>query len=347
MTANWRSPCFSTACSLLVCLSIGRADDANTLSLLNLSAPNPGNLVVAQGDGETVTTSAGVPAPGVDVAFGANKEAWPGVRLHPASGTTWDLSSYGYVEAHVTNTGTEKLVLSLSVLNAGSNNGDAEFVTVKPGQAGVIRVYFGYAFNQPGPGIDTTKVATLLFYSQRATADRSFRLESAIAGGKPGDKPPIDPGLVRLKPEGGVILGNAALDPRQIVSKGGAQGTLSSGGKAVDIEFAGNKDESLTLKPVTGMWNLNEWLEVRVKLKNTGQTPVTPGVRIESKNGPSDTAVGAPLAPARRRRSSSRFRPPVRGRELASTPRMSSRARRSGAEFRAPERLIKAISQPA
>jgi beta-glucanase (GH16 family) len=95
------------------------------------------------------------------------------------------------------------------------------------------------------------------------------------------------------KPPGGLLLDSSlpTLAQNQIVAHGGARGSVGGDGKSLHIDFAGGKDESVTFKPATGIWNLNEKFEVTIKVQNIGQTPMTPSARLESATGPSDVVT--------------------------------------------------------
>ena len=54
----------------------------------------------------------------------------------------------------------------------------------------------------------------------------------------------------------------------------------------------------MTFRPAEGLWNLNEHVQVTLKVKNVGETSITPAVRVESESGPTDQVTAeAPLAP--------------------------------------------------
>jgi beta-glucanase (GH16 family) len=95
------------------------------------------------------------------------------------------------------------------------------------------------------------------------------------------------------KPPGGLLLDASLprLSDAQIATSGGAKGLVGFAGKSLQIDFAGGTDESVTFKPANGAWNLNEQFEVRVRLRNIGQTPVKPSARLESTSGPSDVVT--------------------------------------------------------
>ena len=120
------------------------------------------------------------------------------------------------------------------------------------------------------------------------------------AAGEAGEKPPIDPSMIRTKPKGGVVVGSGVvLDAaKQITAKGGAKAALD--GETLKIEFAaGHDDASVSLKPAIGRWDLGNASQVRVKVKNVGKTPLTPTVQLASDkiNATALIAAAAPLQP--------------------------------------------------
>ena len=111
----------------------------------------------------------------------------------------------------------------------------------------------------------------------------------------------------RIIPPNGYLLGpgvaiNAA---RQINGKGEAMAAVvdSPNGPALKLTFPPGKDtESVTLKPAEGYWDLRDYLELRVKVRNDGQAPVTPSAEAASGDGGADNstvnvAASNPLAP--------------------------------------------------
>lgn len=255
-------------------------------------------VVAAHGSEEQVAGAVG--KDGIAVRINAGPQAYPGVALKPAGGAAaWDLSLYGHVEAKITNIGAEKLTLNLRVDNDGDGKDkpwNCEGKSLEPGQTKTIRVYFGYSYGfRPGFKLNPEKVTQLLFFTGKTDKDLAFRIESVTGAGWVGEKIGIDPDRVAKKPAGGVLFDAAhpLAGAKQLVAKGGARGSLDAGGKGVALAFAGGRDESVTLLPSEGLWNLNEQLEVRVKLRNTGTAPVTPAVRLESEAGPSDLVTAA------------------------------------------------------
>jgi beta-glucanase (GH16 family) len=251
-------------------------------------------------DGQVTATTG---ADGIAVAIKAGDDPFPGITIKPASGAAWDLGLYGHVEAMITNTGTKRINLSLRVDNDGDYHlqpWNAESKIIEPGQTKTIRTYFGYSYGfKPGFKLNPQAVPEVLLFTGKTADDLSFRVDEIKGAGWVGEKIGVDPDRVAVKPPGGVILDAATtFQPGQIGMIGNAKGAAGPDGKLLQIEFAGGQEESVTFRPATGLWNLNEALELKVKLKNTGQTPVTPSVQIMSESGPSDTvATETPLAP--------------------------------------------------
>jgi beta-glucanase (GH16 family) len=270
-------------------------------TLIAPGSPDAATQIVTKEDGQVTATTG---PDGVTVAIKPGLNEYPGITLKPASGSSWDLGLYGHVEAKITNTGDKTLNLNLRVDNAGDYriepwNGEAK--EIEPGQTRILRVYFGYSYGfRPGFKLNPEAVTEILFFTKKTSEDFSFRIETVRAAGWAGEKIGVDPDRIARKPPGGVLLGGAPLIPAevQIHADDGASGSLGPEGKSLRIDFAGSGKESVTFRPSTGLWNLNEQLQVRVKLKNIGQVPAIPSVRLESDAGPSDVvAAEAPLAP--------------------------------------------------
>jgi beta-glucanase (GH16 family) len=232
---------------------------------------------------------------GVDITVQPNgKSSFPGVMITPAQ--PWDASGYGHMEVKVTNNGTKPFRANLRLDNEGpwqENRWSASVITIKPGQSTVVPAVFGCQYGKAGYALKPEAIMRAIVFIGKSDVEQKFRVEALLAAGPAGEKPYIDPNTVAVKPPGGVILGGSApVDAaKQIVTKGGAKGALAPDGKAIQVDFAGGKTESVTFKPASGMWNLNEQLQVRVHVKNTGASSVTPSVQIESRGGLSDPIV--------------------------------------------------------
>jgi beta-glucanase (GH16 family) len=246
-------------------------------------------------------------APGLAVTIRPGRSGYPGIEIKPEGERPWDLSAFGRVEARVVNTGSDALALCLRVDNEGdwrSEPWNAAQISLRPGAAGTIRVIFGYSYgHKANYALKPAAVTKILLFAVKADAVQSFRLESLAAAGRAGETPPLDPQSVRIKPRGGVLLGpGVKIDPAaQIEAPAGVQTSLAAataGGPPLRAVFPATAEEqSIVLKPAQGRWDLGEAFEVRVQLKNEGQTPLVASVQLTSNGGPSDRAAAAPLPP--------------------------------------------------
>jgi beta-glucanase (GH16 family) len=212
------------------------------------------------------------------------KNDYPGVTIKPEAGP-WDLSAYGHVEARVVNVGAVASGVSLRVDNAGdwtTNPWNGESLWLKPGEAGTVRVRFGYSWGKPGFALNPAKITQVLLIVGRSDKDQAFRIESLVAGGAAAEKPPVDPESIRVRPIDGVILGKGATVDQALCV------TLP----------AGSADASVMLRPEVGKWDLRDWLQIVIHARNEGKGPVTLRARLENRDRPGAWVEAAkPLAP--------------------------------------------------
>ena len=294
-----RSLCVTLALTLLLAGSaVAQVGGIAPRFLIDVSSPAAPGQISLNDEGQS---KASVGKDGVSVAIAGGPSAYPGIVIKPATGSSWDLTPYGRVDAKLTNTGTEPISMGMRVDNA--NDGEScncEVISLKPGETQVLKVFFGYSFGKKAfslkPGAVTQILVMVNFKSDKP---RSFRLEDLQATGSAGEKPPVDPNTLQVVPENGVIFGaGTTLDAtKQLAPRGGAKAALANGG--IQVDFAGGpKDEAVAIRPAAGSWNLSDYFQVKVKLKNTGTLPVTPKVRLESRGGSSDMiTAAAPILP--------------------------------------------------
>jgi len=250
------------------------------------------------------TVAATPRAGGIDVVVAGSNEGYPGFAVAPAKGDAWDLSPWGHVQAKLTNTGDANLSVNLRVDNAGpwqDNPWNTESVSLKPGETKFLKVIFGHQHGyKPGYKLDPSKVVRVMIFVGKSAQERSFRVEDLQAGGPAGEKPPVDPNAVVVRPAGGVIVGaGAKLDPKpHFDARDGVKADWGDGGKSLVVSLETGKKGSVTVKPAMGVWHLGNHHEVKVTLRNTGTAAVTPRLRVESRGGPTDTVdATAPIAP--------------------------------------------------
>lgn len=172
-----------------------RADDPiATLDVIDLGAPSAELIPVPSHVDIVTVVRAADEGAGLDIRVAPGPVAYPGIVFR-LDNPTPDLSRFGYVEARVVNTSVRTLNISLRVdsarapaeqIQAGTGTGVAY---LKPGEAGVARVYFAYPKKGSAP-IDPRRLTQLfLFIGKDLEHARDFRLESITAGGHPGDLP--------------------------------------------------------------------------------------------------------------------------------------------------------------
>ena len=289
----------------------GRADDAPAASdappKLLIDATSPDALKqIKPNFGEPIYA---IDGKAITVQLPAGKGNYAGIQVYPSGGAaTWDLTPYGHVEAKITNTGTTKIAFNLLAKGVaqGQPGGDCEIVGINPGETKVVKTIFGYAFGfHPGALLEPASISQIVLYVGKTTVDQSFRVEELQAAGPAGEKPPFNPDYVVTKPVNGVILGQGAtFDPAKQVT--GLPVTADSDGALV-VKFAGGKVETLKIKPTMGSWNLSDANEIRVKFKNTGDTPATPSVTV----GPNTVPTKDPIAPGTEAEVTVSFAPAV------------------------------------
>ena len=250
---------------------------------------------------------------GVSVTIAPGKDGYPGITLTPET-DAWDLSQYGHVEADIVNTGEKPLAISLAVDNKPDGaHRNTEGASIKPGATGTIKVIFGYAYGKkPSYALKPEAVQDVLLFTGKSKEAQTFRIESIHAAGPAGEKPPFDPNTVHVKPVEGMMFGKGITvltDTPQMLPQNDEQAqeqfsktvqvaakegtTAAAEGEGVKVTIPKGLGGSITLKPAVGRWDLRQALEVRVKLKNTSEAPITPAVTLSSNKGPGEKATAA------------------------------------------------------
>ncbi len=295
------------ACSFLAALLAlhlpGAANAQTGKVLLDVRSPDAAQHLVPSSPQVSVSRSTDPAVPGLEIsALLGGKENYPGVSFKPTGGPVFDLSAYGHVEARVANTGTKVTTVCLRVDNDGpwqAHPWNTESIVVQPGMTDTVKVYFGYASGKADYPLKPAEVSNLLFFVRKSDIQQSFRIESLTAGGTPGEQPAVDPNSIRVKPKGGSLFGpGVAFDVGKQVTAAGTTFTLADAQLRVEFPAASTRvPPAVTVKPAVGRWDLRDCLEVRIKLRNSGNTSLTPSAHVESNGGASETVAGAPLAP--------------------------------------------------
>ena len=237
---------------------------------------------------------------GINVSVKPGQAAFPGVGFSPLKGVEFDLSGTGYVEVRLVNTGSQVISATLRVDNPGGKASCAGVAYLKPGATGTARAYFASPRKGASP-VDPANVGPiLLFLGKNEKEARSFRIESLTAGGAPGAQAPGNPDLVRTKPPGGVMFSlSMPFDAaKQLLPRAGAQAEVDAAGKPVEVAFTGKPGQNVLLRPKQGFWDLGDYLQVTVRVKNTGAAPATLSTQLVSRGGVSDIGASEkPIAP--------------------------------------------------
>jgi hypothetical protein len=229
---------------------------------------------------------------------------WPGMQIVPAgSARLWDLSIYGHVEMKVENLGDNMELINLRVDNASSpenrNPWNAEMARIEPGKSAVIRVFFGYSYNfQRAYPLDPSAVVRLLIFTGKLDHEVKLRITDIKAAGWQGEKPGSNPDESRLKPKDGIVFNEtvAASKALKISSMQGADATVRE--NSVYIDFTKADSASVSIKPPVGFWDFSDHMRAVFKVKNTGETAISPRFVLDSIFGPTATiAPASPIAP--------------------------------------------------
>lgn len=255
---------------------------------------------------ERITTSSGQvqvnPSEhGLAVKIDPGNDNYPGITILPGPSKTWDLSSFGHVVVSITNTGEKPLQLTIRVDDDGpwqSNPWNAENMSVPPGQSVSKKVIFGYSWGyQKAHALKTSTVAKVMLYTGKRKEPAAFRVDSVVADGKPDETPPQNPASVRIIPENGVLFERGMkITPEQLKSNQ-MQTELTSDGQ-IRLRFKKDRSgQSLTLTPPTGKWDLRQFLQLRVVIRNEGSVEASPRFRLNSDFGNTDFRLSAPIPP--------------------------------------------------
>jgi beta-glucanase (GH16 family) len=281
--------------ALLILAPVAFAADPAPKPLLDLGGPSIEKRIAASPQASASRTDAGL-----SINIAAGKEGYPGITLTPEGGL-WDLSAYGHLEAVITNPSDKPLSVNLRVDDDGdwkTEPWNAESLTLKPNATATLKLIFGYSYGfKPAHKLNAARVARVLIFTGKTDAPRTFVLTSLTAAGAAGEKPPVDPNSIRTVPPDGVLVGaGVSIDPAKQLTlpKGAAATTQPSGPLTLTFPPTGG---DATLKPAVGRWNLRDWLDARITIRNAGQAPFTPRARLDS-GGRTDTITAPePLAP--------------------------------------------------
>ena len=235
--------------------------------------------------------------------------AWPGILVQNRTGSSWDLSNYGHVEAKITNLGEENVTPILRVDNPRPAQGDpnvfnAEQATIAPGASTVLKVYFGYSYQRPGYALNVTDVSRVMLSMGKVTGKPvRLKVEQWQAAGFPGEKPGENPKEARRKPGADGVLyraGAAAPSPvapetvARCAGMGGGYAAFDAAQKLAVMTVKGEGSKAMLMPAPAGYWDFSAATRAFVTVRNAGKTAAVPRLCLESVGGPTD-----PYGPAR------------------------------------------------
>tara|TARA_R110002096_G_scaffold26518_10_gene81780 strand:- start:1284 stop:3038 length:1755 start_codon:yes stop_codon:yes gene_type:complete len=196
----------------------------------------------------------------VGVTTAPGKDGYPGVRIGPGNGKTLDASAFSHLAATVRNTGAEPFTIHLRIDNPGDwrkSPWNVEKLRVEPGEAAVVRTFFGYQHGfKKGYALDPARISEIQLFTGKADETPiSFRLESLSAAGTPGESPRLAEAILNtIEPQDGILYQAGVTDPNQ-----------------VNITRSG---EQFQVRPVEGQWNLRNYNQITVTLRDGTQVNV-------------------------------------------------------------------------
>jgi hypothetical protein len=173
----------------------GAAGATKPMTLIDFDSPDAVKQVTAT-QGIPANSTVTVEKSGIALSFQPQQPTdgkHPGVHVAPATGKPWDLSSYGHVEAKVTNTSDKRFDVVMHVVDEGVNftaERNMEFVGLNPGETKILKVIFGYQKGfKSGPPLKSSSVTEIYIYVWDKAQARAFRVEELKAAGVAGEKP--------------------------------------------------------------------------------------------------------------------------------------------------------------
>ncbi len=273
--------------AILLCTSWIQAQD--TMAVIDLTNAAAIDTAVTVSNQVSLAHSNEPAKPGLIMSIEKGNAGYPGFKYK--YDPTLDLSAYGHIKVVLTNLGTKRAMVAMRVDNGGDwkkSPWNTENFYIAPGQTitGILRFGFSYG-GKPSYKLDASKITQIMLFTGKVKNEEGvkIRVDSIVAGGKPGEKPPVKPENVRIIPKDGIILGKGIkIDPaKQFYLR---EATVTMQGEQVEVRITKDKNDALaSYKPLMGLWNLNRYLQLSIAVKNTGKMPVTPKFLIKTRGG--------------------------------------------------------------
>lgn len=293
--------CFFTAIFAVAVLCQGTLVSAAKVIINAADAQIPA-LIKTTSDQVTYTHDPNTPKFGINVNVQPGADRYPTITFNPKESAHWDFSGYSNVQAKVTNTSKQQLLLCMRVDNPhkwAKSPWNTECLRIQAGQSKTVKVLFGhsYGFNPSYP-LKPKNVVAILLTAGKSDVPQSFRIEIISVDGAAGEKSVKSLANQRIQPKGGIIFGQGvSLDMnKQIKAVGGAKVAMNQSALTVDLPATATRP-AVILSPTAGYWHLGDATQVAVMIRNTGQSTITPSIALTSWGQLHQDIVGQPIKP--------------------------------------------------
>ena len=243
-------------------------------------------------------------AKGQSITIKPGSDKWPGITLKPTTSTVWDLSGRAHLEAVVKNTGDKTIRVSFRVDNPHTqqnrNPWNCELKDIPAGATQTVKVVFGKSWGfQPGYALDSSRVAMMLFFLGKSEQTQSFEILSITPGGK-ADPASQSASATRAAPDGSLapkaLLDMLNPDLLSLVKGSSDQISIARAhvgeGAGLKAEFHPGADAwpGIRIRPAgSSAWNLSGYSQVRARVANTGNHPMSLSLRVDNPSRPDNS----------------------------------------------------------
>lgn len=124
---------------------------------------------------------------GAIVAIFQANQSYPNIKF-PMPPGGWNLSSFGHVEARVTNDSEKTVKVCMRVDNAGEHKDspwNTSSIYIKPGDTETLLAVFGQDNDEPGFPLDPSKVTGIQIFLMKQKSDIQLTVTNLRAAGSP------------------------------------------------------------------------------------------------------------------------------------------------------------------
>lgn len=289
-----RTICMNVVTAMMLsvlCLTHAKAAEVNLLTPDVNVQPSSAQVQVKQLPDTT----------GSSITIEPGSDKYPGITIKPTANTYWDLSGSAYVEAQIKNTSASPIRINFRIDNPHTeqnrNPWNCEFKNIAPGKTETVKVIFGKSWGfQPSFALDASRVMAMLFFLGQSDNEQSFEVLSITPGGEGVARPAAQTSTV-IVADGSktpfALLDMLNPDLLSQVKGSSSQITFSRAhvgeGAGLKVQFDAGNDAwpGIRILPLDGSpWNLTGYTQVRARVTNTGDQPMTLSLRVDNPSTP-------------------------------------------------------------